>query len=618
MKRKYLLSIVLFLQGTIYAQHPFVHWTDAIEVRYSSKQPVITYKLAISATDTSSYEVEMHMENIADTFEVAMMAHPEYDDRYWRFVEDISVLTKNGTGQVAREDSSLWRIITEGHQATLHYRIHLPVLQDAFRSSWKAFLAPTGGLVGGPHSFMYVVGATLAPSYVTLDIPRSWEVVTGLESTFQPNVFFAPSAFVLMDDPIFVGQFHSSIFEVNSVPHRVIYWPLSSTKNFDTIKLANDIQKLVQQAAFLFGRLPYREYTFMLQDGAVGALEHNNCVTVGAPSSQLATNMSGTLFEIAHEYFHTWNLVRIHPVEYADVSYKTPPLSKGLWFSEGLTMFYADLTMRRAGLPIFDSTRIKHLETLIRRYLSSPAYVKYSAEEVSLASYAPPGMLGDYSGSTHLQGEVLGTMLDLLIRDASNGRRSIDDVMRKMMEKFSGERGFTSKDVEQVVHEVCACNVHQFFSDYVFGHKQIDFNQYLKLVGLKMNAEWKDVLSSDNQFTPDLRVYSWQKPGENIVRLGITNPASCWAKAGLHTGDILRSVNGMPIKSARDFRQVIREVKTGHTVTVEVEQRTGEKRASVLVIGYQQPEVRVTNLNQSSQREKNLFDQWLNSTTLQH
>jgi len=617
MARKYLFSVFLIIQSAIYAQHPFGHWTEAIDARYSSKQPVISYKLSISTKDTSSYEVEMHIENIDDTFQVAMMAHPEYDDRYWRFVEDFTVSAKKGSGHVIRVDSALWKISTGGHQATLHYRIHLPVLQDGFRSSWKAFLTPTGGLIGGPHSFMYVVGATLAPAYVTLDIPNSWQVVTGLISTFQPRVFFAPSVFVLMDDPIFVGQFHTSTFEVNSVPHRVIYWPVPSTNNFDTIKLANGIQKLVQQAILLFGRLPYREYSFMLQDGAVGALEHNNSVTAGAPSSQLATSMGGSLFEIAHEYFHTWNLVRIHPAEYGDVSYKTPPLSKGLWISEGFTMFYADVIMRRAGLPVFDSTRIKHLETLIRRYLSSPAYLKYSAEEISLASYAPPGMLGDYSGSTHLQGEVLGTMLDLVILDASNGRRSIDDVMRKMMEKFSGEKGFTSRDVEQVVHEVCSCNVHQFFLDHVYGNKQIDFNQYLKLVGLKMTAEWKDVLSADKQLAPDLRVYSWQNPNETVIRVGITSPASCWAKAGLHTGDILKSVNGIQMKSPRDFRQVIREVKRGDTVAVEVEQQTGHKKTNVTVTGYQQPEVRIVEFNQSSHAEKNLLNQWLNCATAQ-
>jgi predicted metalloprotease with PDZ domain len=276
-------------------------------------------------------------------------------------------------------------------------------------------------------------------------------------------------------------------------------------------------------------------------------------------------------------------------------------------------MFYADLIMRRAGLPVFDSTRIKHLETLIRRYLSSPTYVKYSAEKVSLAAYGPIGMLGDYSGSTHLQGEVLGAILDLIIRDASNGRHSIDDVMRKMMENFSGKKGFTSKDIEQVVQEVCACNVHQFFLDHVYGHQQIDFNKYLKLIGLKMNAEWKDVLLADKQLAPDLRAYSWQNPNESVVRLGITNPSSSWTKAGLHTGDILRSVNGMPIKSTRDFRQVIREMKRGDTIAIEVEQRTGIKNVNVFITGYQQPEVRVAGLNQPSQREKDLFNQWLNN-----
>ena len=195
---------------------------------------------------------------------------------------------------------------------------------------------------------------------------------------------------------------------LTGVPHRVVYWSLPDAKEFDTTRLLSGIQKIAEQALLLFGRFPYRDFTFMLQDEAFGSLEHNNSVTVGAPVAQLINDMNETFSEIAHEYFHTWNLIRIHPIEGSDANYKTPPLSKGLWFSEGLTMFYADLLMRRAALPTFDSTRITHLEHLIRRYLSSPAYLKYSAEKISLASYGPIGMLGDYSASTHLQGEAIG------------------------------------------------------------------------------------------------------------------------------------------------------------------------------------------------------------------
>jgi len=610
-KNNYFIIIALLIAVSSFAQHPLKHWTDAIEIRYDSRQPVVNYTLTVDATDTSSFLVEMRVRNVAETFHVAMVAHPEYDDQYWRFVENFYVEGKNGRGTVLREDSALWKITTNGNEAILHYRIHFPILPDGFRSSWKAFLSPTGGLVGGPHSFMYIVGATLSPSYVKLNIPTGWGVVTGMEATLDPLTFFAPSVGLLIDDPIFIGKFKTWFFNVNAVPHRIVYWSLPGAKDFDTIKLVSGIQKLVEQASVLFGRLPYREYTFMLQDGAGGSLEHNNSVTVGAPASQLADDMRGTISEIAHEYFHTWNLMRIHPVEYGDVSYKTPPLSKGLWFNEGLTLFYSDLLLRRANLATFDSTRTRHLQNLIRRYSMTPAYLKYSAEKISLASYGPMGMLGDYSGSTHLQGEVLGTMLDFIIRDATTGKKSMDDVMRRMMEKFSGQQGFTSKDVEQTVHEVCNCNVHQFFQDHVFGSKQIDFNKYLQLIGLQMSMTWKDVLSPDAKIIPDLRVYSWQKPGENFIRVGITNPASCWGKAGLHTGDIIKSVNGATINAPGDFRRLIRGINVADTVSVEVQRATGTWKTNILITGYQQPVVNIAQMTHTTEKQRHLYEQWI-------
>jgi predicted metalloprotease with PDZ domain len=306
--------------------------------------------------------------------------------------------------------------------------------------------------------------------------------------------------------------------------------------------------------------------------------------------------------------------MRIRPVEYKDVDYKTPPLSKGLWFSEGLTMYYADILMRRSHLPVFDSTRMKHVETLIRRYLSSSAYSKYSAEDVSLASYGPIGMLGDYTGSTHLQGEILGTMLDLIIRNATDGKHSMDDVMRNMMEKFSGENGFTSKDIETTIEEAsCNCDLHRFFVDYVFGKAQINFNKYLALIGLQVTTVWKNALSADGKIAPDVRVYSWQPLNDSNIRLGISNPANCWTRAGLHTGDILKSVNGVVIKSSIDFRRILREIKFGDTVVVKVQRPKGSLETNVLIDGYQQPEVHLVEVTQSSAKQRRLFEQWGNA-----
>ena len=188
--------------------------------------------------------------------------------------------------------------------------------------------------------------------------------------------------------------------------------------------------------------------------------------------------------------------------------------------------------------------------------------------------------------------------------------KHMDDVMRQMLENFSGEKGFISKNIEETVHEICGCDVHSFFTDHVFGSKEIDFNKYLKLAGLQMNVALKDVLSDDGKLVPDLRIYSWQKKDEDFLRIAITNPRSCWGNAGLHTGDIIKSVKGIRIKTTTDFRQVIRSLKIGDSVALEVEKPSGIIKINVLIKGYQQPQVQIQNLPTVSQKQKNLFTQW--------
>src|SRR2546428_1770869 len=525
---------------------------------------VVRYTLRVDSADLAAFDVELRIQSAPDTFRLAMAAHPEYDDRYWRFLEGGGprVEARSGPATIAREDSALWRVVAPGGEAVVRYRLRLPPPPPSsstpgFRSAWKPFLAPTGGLVGGPHSFMYVVGATLAPAQVSLELPSTWEAVTGLEPTADPRTFFAPSAAVLVDSQMLVGQLRSWRFAVDGVPHRVVYWPLPGAAAFDTTALVSAIERLARGAVALFGRAPYRDYSFLLQDGAYGALEHRNSVTLGAPSTELASDRRSLLAEIAHEYFHTWNLMRIHPAEYGDVDYRPPPRARGLWWSEGLTMLYADLLLRRAGRGAFDSTRVAHLEGLMGRYFASPGNTRFSPESVSVIAYGTaPGALGDYSASTHLQGELLGTMLDLIVRDATNGALSIDDVMRTMLERFSGERGFGGRDVEQTVAHVCGCTVRSFFEAHVRGSKPIDFDRYLRLIGMRAPGSWAAAADRDGRPAADLRVSAWQPPGENALSLLISNPASVWGRAGLHSGDRLVAGESARVSSCAGFRRL--------------------------------------------------------------
>jgi len=603
------LSFCVFKATT---QNQFRNFREAKEVRYSSIQPVINYMLKVDTGDLSSFWVEMEIKNISDTFQLAMVAHPEYNDRYWRYVKDFIVIGKKGNGRIERKDSALWQITNSGNEALIKYRIQFPP-SSSFRGAWRPFLNSKGILFGGPHSFMYVVGHTLAPSNIYLQLPSNWKITTGLIPTSDPNRFFAPTVFALIDAPILAGDMKTWKFTVDGTPHTVAYFPIQNSVPFDEEKFVSNIRRFVEQAAALFGRLPYREFYFQIQDGAYGGLEHNNCVTLGAPSSQLAKEMTSFMEELGHEYFHSWNLMRIHPIEYVDVSYKKPELSKGLWFSEGLTLFYADLLLRRAGLPVEDSTRINHFEWLIRRYYSGAANHKISPERVSLASYGPADMLGDYLGSPHLQGEVLGAIFDLIIRDATNNRKSMDDVMRIMLERFSGERGFTGIDIENILKEVSGRDFHQFFEDHVRGNKEIDFNKYLALIGMKMDLSWTDMKNADGTAMADFRAYAFQKEAESIIRFGTSDPQSAWAKAGLHTGNEIISVNGTLIKTTDDFWRTIRSFKIGDKVVIETIKNSKSEKIPVTITGYKGAVVKITELNSISPRQQAVKYAWLES-----
>ncbi len=613
MKRVTVLLALVLAADRAAAQNPFRHPLEAIETRYASSHPVIRYTLRADGTDPSGFDVTIHIHHAPDTIRLALATHPEYDDEYWRHVTDVRVEGARPGARVVREDSAVWRVDAPGGRSVMRYRLRLPAQEGQFRSGWKPFLTPTGGLVGGIQSFMYVVGAELAPSYVTVELPAGWDVATGLTPTADPRTFFASSAHVLIETPMLVGRFTSWRFAVDGVPHRVVYWPLPTARLFDTTTFVSGLERLARQAIALFGRAPYRDYTFLVQDGASGSLEHWNSVAIGAPSADLAGDMKPFFAEAAHEFFHTWNLLRIHPIEYAaQVDYRPAPRSHGLWWAEGITIYYADLLLRRGGVPTYDSTRLTRLQTMIARYLANPGNARLSPETVSVVAYGtPPGALGDYSASPHLQGEILGTMIDFQVRDATDGRRSLDDVVRLMLERFGGERGYAGRDIDRTVAEVCGCRMQEFFDRHVHSGNPIDFDRYLGLLGLRARVTWSPALGRDGQPAPDLRVWSWMPPGEPHPTLLVNHPAAVWARAGFHTGDRIAAVDGAPITSIADFRAVLQRLRIGDTVTMTVHRPTGPYRETVVITGYDRPAVRVEEIPAASPKQKALRAAWV-------
>lgn len=577
------------------------------------KGPRLDYSLRFDPADTSAISVRLIVRNAPASIQIAAHAHPEYDDKYWRYIVDLSATGASGENlTLSRLDSVRWQVNNAAGDVAITYRVKFPE-EPAPRSSWKPFLSPTGGLIGGPHSFLYIVGLEKEPAGLTLDIPASWKVGSGLEGKSNARHFTARDVHGLMESPLLVGNLSEWSFNVRNTPHRVFYWRLPHATKFDSAGFVSGIEKIATQAIRLFGSPPYRQYSFLFQDGAwSGGLEHPNSVTLGAQSEELAKDPNYTIAEAAHEFFHTWNLMAIEPAEYREVDYRIQPPVAELWFSEGLTIYYADLLQRRAGIPLHDSTRVSHLESIIGRYLSMPGNARYSAEKISRVEYnSRPDALGDYTASAHLIGELLGAVLDIRVRDATNGERSMDDVMRLMYERFRN-RKFTSRDVEKTVDDVCSCSTAFIFDRHVFNAGPMDFDRYLQPIGLRVNVLWNTAIESDGRPQADLRVWGWQEGDAMFLRVG--DPGSIWAKAGLHTGDRIISVNNAAVNTWPQLRTLVRAFVIGDSVTLVV-QRGSDRLSRVVVIApYERPRVSITRIDHLSPRQEKLYRGWLDGT----
>lgn len=578
----------------------------------SAQIPILSYTLAVTTNDCPTVGVSARLRNLPATFRLAMAKHfvAWGDDEPWRRIEGLEVRP----GTINREADGLWRVNAPGRDVSVHYRVRLADHGDS-RIVQRPFLSPNGGLLGDEHMFLYVVEAPEAPASVALDLPEDWQIATTLTPTSDPHIFHARNAQELLDSPILAGKLREWRFLVDQTPVRVAYWLLPDAKPFDEKALVGGIQRIVQAASDLFGGLPWPEYVFQLRDGAEDfGLEHFDCATVGLSSAALAASRdtngipSASAMTLAHAFFHAWNTMRIHSVEYQGPVFRTTPLS-GLWFSEGFTVFYADLLVRRAGLTPDTPNRIEHLQELIADYLGRPVNAICSVEKSSFA--AGTSRLGDRQPDIWTQGELIAAMLDLVIRDATDGQRSLDDLMRAMLAFSSAKKGFTTGDVERLTGEICGCNVKSFFDSFVRAKRPPDLDRCLALAGLKMHVKWKKAASPEGTLTGDRRIEADVVHGEASPRLFLWDLNSSWGRAGLHTWDQMKTFNGSPVQTYGDFVGFRDSTRVGETVMLGVNRDGVDRRVEVKIEPYEWPRVIISRVQRPTARQNAVFDRWV-------
>jgi predicted metalloprotease with PDZ domain len=594
--------------------------------------PAVRYRLAIPEPHTHLVHVEVRVEGIAGAAELVMPSWTPGSYLLREFPRNVQQFSAvDGSGRSvgwAKVDKNSWRLepVSDGG-LTVRYVVYANEL--TVRTS---HVDASHASINGASVFMFVRGREQQPVQLEIEPRPGWQVTTPLPAAGRAGCFRADDYRHLVDSPIEMGSHTVIDFEACGKPHRYVVW---GRADIDEERLVADTASIVRTAQRFWGTLPYQQYTFFLHlvPGSRGGLEHRDSCSLHAdPHAFRGPEYEQFIALVAHEFFHTWNGTRIRPEPLVGPDLTRENYTRNLWVVEGLTTYYTDLWLCRAGL-ISAGRYLERLAEAIHRLQTLPGRhvqtLSDSSFDTWIKFYRPDEHTPNAQVSYYHKGALVGLLLDMRIRKATNNRKSLDDVMRLLWERY-GRRdiGFpeaSSAGVQHLAEEVCGELLDDFFAAYLFGTGELDFDEALQTVGLRLcrveersapvTGGWRatGVATTDPSPSPPAGVVAAVRP-DPLSHLGLrvelrdgrvvvayVRSGSPAHGAGINARDELIAVNGLrfepPQLSARLAQSRCGEVvrfsafRRGSLVNVEVTfPESGEELKRIAVLGSASPE----------------------------
>lgn len=494
---------------------------------------------------------------------------------YARNIEAISVSGAGGQPLTfSKSRKNRWRVETAGATAIrFAYRVYCREM--SVRTNW---VEESFALLNGAPTFVTITGCMSRPHELRVELPEHWATtVTGLPEASGCS-YIAENYDTLVDSPVLCGNPAVYRFEVDGIPH--LFANEGEHGVWDGPRSAADAEKIVRRFREMWGSLPYRKYVFLnLLTEVRGGLEHHNsvCLMTSRWATRTRRGYLGWLNLVSHEFFHVWNIKRLRPVELGPFDYESENYTRSLWIAEGITDYYAPLTVRRAGL----STTEEYLESLsetIRGLQTTPGRFAQTVEQASwdawIKLYRPDENSGNTTISYYTKGAVVGWLLDARIQRASHGTRSLDNVMRVAFDRFSEERGFTTEEFKSLAAEVAGTPLDIFFGHTVESTEELDYTEALDWFGLRFkepeNAAVKGVTGAETRVDHGRLI---------VAKVPRETPA--W-RAGLNVDDEIIAIDNFRVRPDQ-FAQRLENYRPGDRVSLLIARREWLTRIELIL-----------------------------------
>ncbi|MFB2937130.1 M61 family metallopeptidase [Aerosakkonemataceae cyanobacterium BLCC-F154] len=586
--------------------------TEATTIRPSNlprSTPKIHFQVAMPQPSSHLFEVSLQISGWSGSvldLKLPVWTPGSYLVReYAKNLQDFSVQAGNTILPWRKLAKNHWQVGTNGvYEVTVQYRIfanELSVRTNHLDCS-HGYFNPAALCFYIPDFTEQEITITIIPPQADWQVATPLPVVPGIENTFVAADFDT-----LVDSPFEVGTHQFYQFEALGKFHELAIW---GKGNAEPERMIEDIKKIIEVEAGIFGGLPYERYLFLLHlsPSAGGGLEHKYACSLIYPRFNFRKQEKYESFMqlVAHEFFHLWNVKRLRPKGLEKFDYDRENYTPSLWFSEGTTSYYDLQIPMRAG--IYDAqTFLQNLSKEVTLLQTKPGRKVQPLSESSFDAwiklYRRDANSDNCQISYYLKGELVSFLLDLLIRERQGNERSLDDVMRYMWENFGkGEIGFTGEQLQEAIELVAGKDLSDFFASYIDGIEELPFDEYLAPFGLRLQAD------IDANQPPYIGLKAkFQNGKQKIEFVEFGSPAQL---AGVSTDDELLAIDGMRV-NADQLNERLKDYQPGDTIHLSIFHQDELQTLPITLTEPQPNNYKIVAVENPDRTQQQNFQAWL-------
>ncbi len=473
-----------------------------------------------------------------------------------KHVVDISAHSSTGPVALTKIDKQTWCADKCESALTITYSVY------AFDPSIRAaYLDQFIGFFNGTSLFIKPHGLENSHFTVSLDlkahpITQNWEIATTLPT--QVNDYDE-----LVDHPFLMGNLSRHAFDVDGIPHSIV---LDRPIKADFNRLCNDLEKICRTQIELFDTAaPFSSYMFLVrvEEDGYGGLEHRSCSALLCKphdfpvvgDTSITDHYRSFLGLCSHEYFHAWNVKRIKPKAFEELTYDQEQYTSLLWIFEGITSYYDDLALVRSGV-ISQKSYLDLLGKTITRVYQTPGRLKQSLAESSYDTWIKFYRPDENSPNSHIsyytKGSLVALALDLTIRQSTSGKKSLDDIMKALWQRYKETgHGIEEYEFEQLAGEIAGFSLNDFFQTAVRSCDDLPLAELLTAFGIE--ADFHAEHTTKDPEKPIAYGYlgaRYRKSDNQDVVLTHVYGNSPAMRAGLAPHDIIIAIDNARVRSS--------------------------------------------------------------------